>query len=259
MRKGNNVQFISDESGRFVALSLGADYCAEHEWGIKVLSREFGFGDPDKFGLERRKITCISPLLRWVRFDTKVHRDGKSKLVERSGFWIKSWTNGSDAPEVLEAFYDTALWTGWSERDFGAFSCNAAEVSKLRELYDHMLELDAAIWLGGGGVFENAGLAIAIASRLSIDIVSKWESADREYAQLKKDAETTGIEKKLRKAGLKWFALSPSRQSDGSIQWWLNPLEQNRYEACWATLQDLEDWIAGKGKIVKNQSKRKAK
>jgi hypothetical protein len=254
MRKAYNGKLIYNDQGQIVAVSLGAESCAEHEWGIGGLQREFGLGDSEKFGLDRRKITRVSPLLRWADFKIKVYRDRKNQSVSMSGFWV------SETPISLEGHF-AGMWTGWSERDFGVFSEDAAEAAKLRELYDSILRLDAAIWLGGGGVFQNAGLAIGIASRLPFEVVSMWDTTDRERAQLKKDAEATGIEERLTKAGLKWFALSPSRQKDGSVAFWLNPCEQDKYEACWATVMDLEDWILGTGKIVKNkhQAKRFAK
>ena len=259
MRKGNENKILLTGDDKILGVSLGADYCAEHEWGIKGLQQAFGFGDPEKFGLARRKITRMSPLLRWANFKTKVYRDGKNKSVGCSGFWVKGWDGGDDTPTGLEEFFGGTLWTGWSEKDFGAFSYDAVEAAQLRELYNSMLELDIAIWLGGGGVFQNAGLGIAIASRLSPEVVSTWESADGTYHQLKKDVEASGIEARLTKAGLKWYALSPKRQESGSIMFWLNPQEQDKYEACWATMQDLEDWIAGTGKIIKQQPKRKTK
>ena len=257
MRKGNEGSLLEDNNGRFLGVSLGADYCAEHEWGIKGLQKEFGFDDPEKFGLARRKITRVSPLLRWAEVKTKVYRDGKNKQVTCVGLWVKGWDRGDDAPTGLEEFFGGSLWTGWSERDFGVFSYDAAEAAKLRELYDSMLELDVAIWLGGGGVFRNAGLSIAIASRLPTETTELWDKYDREHKKLKEDVAATGIEYRLKAAGLRWFALSPKRQKDGSIMFWLNPEQQHKYESCWATMQDLEDWIAGKGKVIKPENRKR--
>lgn len=37
MRRGREVTVIRDDEGKIVVVSLGADFCAEHEWGIKKL------------------------------------------------------------------------------------------------------------------------------------------------------------------------------------------------------------------------------
>lgn len=260
MRRGNDNKILMTDDGQMLGVALGADYCAEHEWGIKKLQNLYGFGDPEKFGLARRQITKPNPLLVWLDSKpTKVYRNGKNQTVKCSGFMSKVYSHQEDAlPSFEFGFYgDKTLWTGWSEQDFGVFTINADDVPKLRELYDHIVRLDAAIWLGGGGVFKNAGLGIAIASRLSKDVTDLWDQSDRDHKKLKEDAEATGIEARLRAAGLQWYALSPKRQSDGSIVFWLNPEKQDQYEACWATVQDLDDWIAGKGKIIKPQSNKR--
>ena len=258
MRQGNENSLLL-AGDKMLGVALGADYCAEHEWGIKGLQRAFGFGDPEKFGLERRKITRIPPALIWVDGKVKTwSRDKGNKKSSCSGLWVKGYDRQPDElPGDINLYGDATLWTGWSERDFGIFSIDAGETAKLKELYTRMLELDVAIWLGGGGVFQNAGLGIAIASRLPTETTALWDTTDREHKKLKEDVAATGIEDQLRAAGLKWFALSPKRQLDGSIMFWLNPQEQGKYEACWATIKDLEDWIAGTGKIMKPENRKR--
>ena len=42
MRRGYNSELIKDEQGQLLGFNLGADYCAEHEWGIDKIKRCFG-------------------------------------------------------------------------------------------------------------------------------------------------------------------------------------------------------------------------
>src|SRR5271156_937305 len=61
-----------ENKGLFLGVCLSADYCAEHEWGIKPLQTMFGIPQDDQvFGLKRRQITQVSSNLRWVEFKSK--------------------------------------------------------------------------------------------------------------------------------------------------------------------------------------------
>jgi hypothetical protein len=35
MRRGNKAEILRNEAGLFMGVNLGADYCAEHEWGVR--------------------------------------------------------------------------------------------------------------------------------------------------------------------------------------------------------------------------------
>ena len=67
MRKAyNNFSFIV-ENDQLIAVSLGYDHCAEHEWGIDKMKDQFGIGQEKtgllsmfskkEFGLPTRMIT----------------------------------------------------------------------------------------------------------------------------------------------------------------------------------------------------------
>lgn len=257
MRQGNNNRILLTSDGQVLGVSLGADFCAEHEWGIKGLNHMFGTGSLEEFGLARRKITQNTADLVWVERKQVLNdfRTKKKEEVPCGGFWTKSKYCDEAFPRDVN-FYagDWTLWTGWSERDFGVFGIRDKVIAQIKEVFEHILELDAAVWLGGGGVFQNAGLSIAIASRLSAEVTEMWDRVDREHAQLTADAEATGIAARLKAAGLNWFALSPSRDKDGSVHFWLNPYDQRNNNYGWFTVQDLDDWIAGRGKVPKGKS-----
>jgi hypothetical protein len=120
----------------------------------------------------------------------------------------------------------------------------------LREIFDNIQKLNACIWIGGGGLFRNAGLVICIASSLPQETISQWEKVDKEREQLLIDFNNTGIKEKLEAVGKRYFALSPQRAKDGSLQFFLNPCDQDKCFWGWVTLKDLEDWIQNKGKII---------
>lgn len=63
MRAAFNDIEVMKIDGKLVGFGLGADFCSEHEWGIKELARTFKI-DNDKIGVDGRKINyCPDKLL----------------------------------------------------------------------------------------------------------------------------------------------------------------------------------------------------
>ena len=99
-----------------------------------------------------------------------------------------------------------------------------------------------------------------IVDRLPKKYTDDMENADKDYIALLKAVKETRIEEKLKKANLKYFALSPrwvkDMKMDGiqtkyKVIFFLNPREQSKYNAGWVTVEDLLDWIKGKGRIIR--------
>jgi hypothetical protein len=68
----------------------------------------------------------------------------------------------------------------------------------------------------------------------------------------------TKIEEKIKKADLRYFALSPRWCNDGEktrtkypIVFWLNPHDQHIYNSGWFTVEELEQWISKTGPVLK--------
>jgi hypothetical protein len=258
MREGyDNDMLTLPERTEVIGVNLGSDHCAEHEWGIKGIKQVFGMKE-DALGLDKRIVTVVAPELQWV--EGKIRRGG-NKTQDAAGFWVNKYNYNEpggekrvfELPDVHLYSDSSTLWTGWSEGDLGALSTDSKQIDHLRHIFKAFGDLDIAIWLGGGGVFKNAGLVIAIASELPKKITKQWYDSDVSYNKLMADFKATGIEEKLRKAGKRYFALSPRRKADGGIEFWLNPMDQKNDYWGVVTLKDLEDWIMGKGKIPQNK------
>lgn len=58
MRRGNDNGWLLDDEGKLIGISLGADFTAEHEWGIKDIQAGFGISSDLKiFGIARRLVS----------------------------------------------------------------------------------------------------------------------------------------------------------------------------------------------------------
>lgn len=64
MRRAYNSSVWRNDSGQVIAVNLGADYCAEHEWGIKPLKESLGirsFPDNERTISDKEIIKALEP------------------------------------------------------------------------------------------------------------------------------------------------------------------------------------------------------
>jgi hypothetical protein len=241
-----------------MGVNLGADHCAEHEWGIKGLRSAFGLPGDDVFGIERRTITTLPKYL----YQLKV--DGDPAIV--CAHWPESSEEVGASPHVrgeLTPRHGAKFGSAWDEASFGVRVPKGNPVpgigfDYLEALWEAFVKKDVAIWLGGGGVFKNSGLMLTIVSRMPGSLTTRMMEVDTDGAALRKEAEKTQIAEKLKAAGKRWFALSP-RWKDSSkkeVVFWLNPEGQHLNNYGEFTVADLELWIKDQGPIpmTKKQS-----
>lgn len=266
MRQGNgNDGFVINDVEECAGIHLRADYCAEHEWGIKGLRSHFGIDD-SKIGIEKRRISKMGALYL-VEFTKKrekcafltnrlVYENLSSNTVQGKWKDLKDYISDFRWFDIEKNEQSEGVAGAWDEDNFIVVVKGKENIDRLKKVYEAFQKNDIAIFLGGGnGPFQNAGLSIAIISELPNEIVQDMKNVDMDTINLKKAAEKTGIEKKLAKAGLGYHALSPqwNDKEDPSegVKFWLNPREQDKYNYGWYSVNELEMWIEGKGPIPK--------
>jgi hypothetical protein len=150
---------------------------------------------------------------------------------------------------------------------------------KLRLIYNELINGNCAVWLGGGGVFQNAGLCFAIINKIPEKNLKEMRDGDIDREKLNHASEATGIKKKIDEANEQWrniqevesgrscydrkwgyYALSPrwansdeKKKTKHPVVYWLNPMHQDRNNFGWFTVEDLEKWLEGKGPIPGNR------
>ncbi len=234
------------------AVNLGADYCAEHEWGVAGLKNRLGIDTTTAgYGLSTRTITKNEYV---VWHDGKKYSGIHTAII--GGGDIESHVTGrrpSTPPDDKRP-----LFCGWNESSFYVMADNsdAKTIEFLKELHDAFKRNDICVWLGGGGVFKNAGLCFGIISRMPKEVFQQWAESDKAKADAQTWFEKTGIKKILADAGKRYFYLGPDKKNDdGTYSFWLNPMEQHKYNSCWCKLNDLKLWAQDKGPIVKDKRK----
>jgi hypothetical protein len=265
MRQGYNGEIWRDDLGQIIALNLGSDFCAEHEWGIAGIKNTFAI-DPTIPGIEGRTIKNKSVTLNTFGVRLDIFGRRSTKKIEKltlyglvpSPKWKYSSETNSDYSWVTKG----SMWDPekdqikgyWSESRFLFLLEKKSEVDEFVEAFSRA---DISIWLGSAGPFKGGGLCIAITSRLPKEFTDSMMESDLDHIKLKKFFDKTGIEKILSSAGKKYYALSPRWKNDEKteIQVWLNPSDQDIHNYGWYTIDELKQWANNKGPIIKKADK----
>lgn len=261
MRRTMQEQQIlrNEDDQTLMGLLLGYDYCAEHEWGIKGLERTFGIPgvSPDLVGLPARTITKVPP-------EYLIRTDKKAKTITLAP--VRTWND--DVPlvnreyvaerELGQIYGNDPFAAAWNEKQFGV-RMRLADSEILTQIHTALQNCDLAIFrMAKSGPFGGSGLALVIPSRVPDVHLKTMADGDLDQLALKAAVEATGILQRLKEAGCEYFACSP-RWADNTkteINFWLNPMGQDRHNYGWMTVADLDDWIQGKGKVVKQTAAR---
>jgi hypothetical protein len=299
MRRGrDNGWLTNDESGDFMGVNLGSDQVAEHEWGIKGIKQVLGVPGADEdndrrktdyggvYGMDRRR--CKSPKPDCVA----LHEEGDTlNLIVMKPYSLKSFLEyGFDRTHGGQGEWrfwtNDTMVTAWDESSFAIRVKGEENFKKLRELHEALMKGECCIWLGGGGVFQNAGLCIAIHDRIPEKHLKTMREGDMDHEKLNRAAAATGIQKKIEDANEQWrkmqevesgsrfygsdrwgyYALSPRwahkeerKRTKHPVIFWLNPMDQERNNYGWFTVEQLEQWLQGNGPIPKEKSKQRRK
>lgn len=281
MRQGRECSLLK-EKDQVIGVNLGSDFCAEHEWGIDGIKRKFGINLEDKnndrswweklkdsvsgptpvFGIDKRRITKGFDNL--AKFECTIDKidysKPKSKKEKLNVYCIvvkRLWDQTLKYDHYINQMHwreGVEIFGFWNEEYF----LIGLTDEKLRDdLYSAFEKNDIAIWLGGGGVFQNARLVISIVSRLPKETIDAMEEIDRDHYELKKEAVNTGIYDTLKKAGKTYYALSPrwKDKSKTEVVFWLNPEDQKNNNHGWYSVKDLEDWANDRGPIPMKKEK----
>lgn len=276
MRAGTNKKdWICDENGAFIGLSLGFDFCYEHECGVDKLHRVLGLPKKEfPIGTVDRKISVSPDSLLFVEYEDKPKDKRRKKgvpaasLILANRHYYREMTHEEELKSFDLKFHSDVhdkwhrpeldnLMCSWSEDEFGINVRGAENVRRLREMYEAFQRLDIALAHPSSQGFLRTGLSLVIASRVSAEVEETVKAQDLAHQRLQLAAKATGVYEMLEKAGLRWFALSPSWDHYGeedAVIFFLNPNQQDKYDSGWFTVEDLRAWAEGKGPVIKDKA-----
>jgi len=255
---------IEKENKEFLGISLGYDYCSEHEWGIKNLKYTLGMPTEltkKNLGIEYRSITKMEEDCILFR-EFKYKKLSYSILIVMSSWRLQYYENmklPKDLPEGLDLFEilceKNGIACAWDEKSFGIIA-SAENQEKLKELYNALLKKDACIGLFGGGAFENTHLTIAVKSKMPQDVLKDLKENDESSFELKKIDKKLNLKEKAHKAekrvhciSLNWIDDEEKKElkTKYDVRCWVNGSNSN---FGWFTVEQVKKWIKSDKKTV---------
>lgn len=153
--------------------------------------------------------------------------------------------------EATKAKYSYFTRSYWGDDSFCIEVWGTERVKALKEIYEAFIAGRCAVSLSGSeNPFAGSGLCFTLIDKLSTDYKVEVLQSDLQYKRLIETFEATGIEKKLKDAGKRWYALSPRFDKNGELKAFLNPQEQSKYTHGWFSIEELSLWAEDKGPVL---------
>lgn len=242
-------QRVMEEDGVFFGFCLGADYCAEHEYGIQGLQDSLGIDPKGKtLGIASYQITT-APKKEDVLF-AEDKKKGHTYLVF-DYYAARDYREDSKRffKNPPRSLYGTrALEGAWDEKSFGFRVDTDTLGDKAKEIFDAFMAKDLAVCFSrhGSNPFDRSGLCLIIVSKFPKGANEALIEEQKAKAAFEEVVDATGLRNYVPKN--KYYALNPkpdASQPDGVI-WWLNPQDQINNNHGWFATQDLKDWVDNK-------------
>lgn len=246
---------IIEENGTPVGIRLGYDFTAEHEWGSHPLFQRIGILAESSQLIEDYLIRNGKEIELIETTISKAHVGILQTIDEyKKIFGVKKENpvcddlEGSVKYEIKNKHKDF-IKAAWCEKSFQII-VGGYHIPFLRELHKAILEKNAVLFFSGDHFWNKSGLTLCIFDRIPADAIKQGHDSKKEHDKISRMVKKSKIVEKLKKAKCEYYTLSPKLE-DGNLKFWLNPKQQNKYNAGWMTIEDLQDWIVGKGRILK--------
>ena len=280
------VEIIRSDDGEFLGLSLGFDFCAEHEHGINPMRDALGVGTlteksingisiPITRGVQARQIN-ITPEELAPQIILKDNNKGKLKYttllfsayMSEDSKHLYEDTIKSHLSLAKSKYNSQELMSSWSEKGFCVSGFNDEFRDAIRQIYTAFQNNDIVF---GGSLktwINSSGLSLLIASKIPKETHENLIKADIDQENLLKAVKDSKIEQILEKAGKRYFALSPKwkdffkepkYESEYPVVFWLNPYDQKNNAYGWYTVEELKQWANNSGPVIEKQKEKRLK
>ena len=261
MRQSYNGAILTNSIDENKGINLGADFCAEHEWGILRLSDYLGIDTSiSNFGIGRRKITRgelieggpvkIKGRDCFLIYCAKLYACSEEDKKDLNK--VMKFCNFTSVADSLTAEKDFVA--AWSENSF-MILFNTKYIDFGKELLNACNDNNVLMFISknkNSNSFTRKGLTLVMIDKEDEKVLEKMRYDDEDYFRLITVASETGIYKILKDAGKRFFALSPKWKDDNKeeVVFWLNPIEQHIYNYGWFTVEDLKLWAKNEGPVM---------
>lgn len=290
MRKASSNYGLIVNNDKFIGVSLGYDYCAEHEWGIKDLKRICGMPESTKenMGVKWRTITIIPTLV----FKESTHKKKKFAVLYTGYKYRTQEESEQTIPHDLKGYEESLIWnekwnlehpnredkdnivTAWSSGDFGVAVMGEKEVEYLKELHQAILNLNLTIAVTSmRNPFGGSSLCLLITDRIPQENLDMMYSADKEFYDREDYEEKIGMKDIIEKYGNKngynkakyFMACSPKwidyedAEAREERKKKINTKFDIQYwinysdddnNCGWYTVEEIKEWLTGEKKLT---------
>lgn len=186
-----------------------------------------------------------------IEFTTAINSEC-DKTLKRA---IKSFLKGKIDPKQFWA--EETLLSSWDSDGF-ILRAKGEDAEKLQVLHQMLIDGKAAVGrLTDKYSFGRGGIVFMNSDCIDDEEREAVKQSHLDHNKLIEAFSATGIEKQIEDAGLRFYALKPqwANEEKTELVFWLNPCEQQKYNSGWMTLEDLQQWCQGTGKIIATKEK----
>lgn len=264
-RATSGTEWLLSKRGVVIGISLGSDFCAEHEVGIKGLRSALGVAAKFENGIQDRINTKLPPTFNFNEYKTPSGEDAAWLIVGSSRYervlandfpiYLRSESDFMRSLSKNKKDHSDNMVCAWDEDGAIIHVRTTKEVERLKELVQAFEKNGVA--LGGDLInrqkyFEASGIIFVIADRVPAEIVKRTLIKDQSKMRLRAAASDLGLEEQLKRAGKHWYALIPSWKDskEEDIVFFLNPTDQSKYQSGSYTPDQLLQWAKDEGPVV---------
>jgi hypothetical protein len=281
----NSLELITLEDETPCGISLGFDFCGEHETSHCYFKDELGVGHAANKGLHQylaKPVKADDP--RFVFYN----RDKATKTIaaetrlifhidpEMSQELSRPKPRHMYSPAVLikDGESSRPLAATWGTNGFCIRAFGNAEREMVQKLHTAALNGNLLVSHSGStNPFSGSGLCLTILDMIPQSVHDTIAKEEENQERLKKAVTETGIEKTLKDAKLDWYALSPEWSNffktigrldaetgekiavrpatSHPVMFFLNPRKQSLYNYGWFTVEELQAWARNEGPVMK--------
>lgn len=215
-------------------------------------------------------------------------KNGRDKQRRGKALCMRFAYDWEDRPHTIWDHWrrneEAELSCAWSDSGFEIMGYSEDAKAFLTDLADAVRKGDFACFKGGGGgnPFDRGGLVICIPSRVPQKYKDQMADGHAEKKRLLDAAAETGIEKRILErikdgpshngfshifSEYRFYALAPAwagtirdrgverggiLETSHPVVFFLNPGSRNA-EAGWYSVEELDDWLAGKGPVLRKK------
>ena len=258
MRETYNSKMLFNDDGSFIGFDLGADYCAEHEWGIKGIHKGLGHM-LDIMGIERFMNTKVPSSENL--FVAEFQRKGKKYIG--MCYDSRGWYGKPEVKHIMAMPYgdEREIFAQWDSNGF-AVTVAIKYKNHLQTIIKAIELQDLAVYVGASSnPYGRGGLQLLIASAQDKKFLKEMENKHKDEALLAKADAKAGVKIMLKNAGKRYCSLSPAWYSPSfkpnnrtlrtryPVIYFLNP-SMGDGKCGWYTVEELKAWAKGKKSIV---------